>query len=211
MTHTLHRMGERLEEDYVVLIMPSKDINHKDSAPKLRRYLEMALEAGAIKIGDARLGNEYHQGGVENILKNMQDQAVVHAVFNKRANLVKALQAFKAADLGMSVVVSGLFDHVTQCCRQVGLSRHTINQSLGRWGRTDRLPPPEILQLNTMCGHGMVTVSLIETVLKAVKNGTCSPAEGAERLFKPCMCGIFNPHRAALLLEDLAKAGSVPA
>jgi len=211
MTHTLHRMGERLGEDYVVLIMPSKDINHKGSAPKLRRCLEMALEAGAIKIGDARLGNEYHQGGRENILKNMQDQAVVHAVFKERASLVKALQAFKTADLGMSVVVSGLFEHVGECCDQVGLPKHTVNQSLGRWGRTDRLPPPEILQLNTMCGHGMVTVGLIEAVLEEVKNGNCSPAEGAERLFKPCMCGIFNPHRAALLLADLAKAGSASA
>ena len=211
MTHTLHRMGARLEKDYVVLIMPSKDINHKGSAPKLRRYLKMALEAGAIKIGDARLGNEYHQGGVENILTNMQDQAVVHAVFKDRATLVKALQAFKAADLGMSVVVSGLFDHVAQCCREVGLTQHTVNQSLGRWGRSDKLPPPEILQLNTMCGHGMVTVGLIETVLEEIKNGNCTPTEGAERLFKPCMCGIFNPHRAALLLEDLMKAKTASA
>jgi hypothetical protein len=199
-------MGERLEEDYVVLIMPSKGINTEGSGPKLRRYLEMALEAGAIKIGDARFGNEYQQGGVENILENLQDQAVVHAVFKERKRLVKALQAFKAADLGMSVVVSGLFDHVTECCQQVGLTKHTINQSLGRWGRTDRLPPPEILQLNTMCGHGMVTVGLIEAVLEDIKNGECSPAEGAERLFKPCMCGIYNPHRAALLLEDLSQA-----
>ena len=206
MTHTLHRMGERLEEDYVVLIMPSKGINTEGSGPKLRRYLEMALEAGAIKIGDARFGNEYQQGGVEKILENLQDQAVVHAVFKERESLAKALQAFKAADLGMSVVVSGLFDHVTECCQQLGLTKHTINQSLGRWGRTDRLPPPEILQLNTMCGHGMVTVGLIEAVLEEIKNGECSPAEGAERLFKPCMCGIYNPHRATLLLEDLSKA-----
>ncbi len=157
MTHTLHRVGteESLLEDYVVLVMPSKDINHEGSGPKLRRFFEMALESGAIKIGDCRLGNEYHQGGVDKVVENVEDRAVVHAVFKSKDALIKILAALKEADLGLSVVVSGLFDHVGQCCRQVGLEKHTINQSLGRWGRTDKLPPQQILQINTMCGHGI--------------------------------------------------------
>ena len=203
MTHTNHRVGEHLEEDYVTLIMPAKDINHVGAAPKLRQYLKLALEAGAIKIGDARFGNEYHQGGVEKVIENLADQAVVHAVFKDKDTLIKALKAYKSADLGLSVVVSGLFDHVGECCKQVGLERHTINQSMGRWGKTEKLPPPETLQLNTMCGHGMVTVGLINEVVEDVKTGGCTVEEGAERLFAPCMCGIFNPHRAALILRDL--------
>ena len=147
MTHTLHRFGEKLEEDYVTLIMPSKDINHIGAAPKLKRYLELALESGAIKIGDCRHGNEYHQGNIENILKNLEDQSVVHAVFKDRESLAKALRAYKQADLGLCVVVSGLFDHVGECCREAGLENHTINQSMGRWGLTDKLPPPEILAI----------------------------------------------------------------
>ena len=205
MTHTLHRVGEKIEEDYVILIMPSKDINHKGAAPKIRRYLEMALEAGAIKIGDCRNGNEYHQGGVDRILENLQDQSVVHAVFTNPEAVAKALRLFKAADLGLCVVVSGLFDRVEKCCGEVGLTKHTINQSMGRWGRTDKLPPPELLQLNTMCGHGMVAVGLIEDVIADVKSGNCSPKEGAERLFGPCVCGIFNPHRAAMLLSAMVE------
>jgi hypothetical protein len=207
MTHTLHRMGlkESLREDYVVLVMPSKDINHEGSGPKLRRFLEMALKAGAIKIGDARLGNQYHQGGIDKLLKNVEDRAVVHAVFKDRASLLKILRDLKEADLGLSVVVSGLFDEVEACCSQVGLKKHTINQSLGRWGRTDLLPPREILEINTMCGHGMVTVGLIEEVIEDVENGKCTPEEGGERLFKPCMCGIFNPHRVVKLIKRLAE------
>ena len=206
MTHTLHRVGEGLEEDYVILMMPSKDINHKGAAPKLRRYLEMALEAGAIKIGDCRNGNEYHQGSVAHILENLQDQSVVHAVFNTPEAVVKALRLFKEADLGLCVVVSGLFDKVEQCCSEAGLEKHTINQSMGRWGRTDKLPPLDILQLNTMCGHGMVSVGLIEEVIADIKSGECSVEEGAERLFRPCMCGIFNPHRAAQLLKAMVES-----
>ena len=203
MTHTNHRVGDFLNEDYVILIMPSKGINVEGSGQKLRRYLEMALENGAIKIGDARLGNEYHQGSVEKVLENMEDQAVVQAVFKDKESLVKTLQTYKEADLGLSVVVSGLFDHVGECCKEVGLERHTINQSMGRWGKTDKLPPPEILQLNTMCGHGMVAVGLINEVVDDIKSGNCTAEEGAERLFAPCMCGIFNPHRATLILKDL--------
>jgi hypothetical protein len=205
MTHTLHRVGEGLEEDYVILMMPSKDINHKGAAPKLRRYLEMALEAGAIKIGDCRNGNEYHQGGVARILENLQDQSVVHAVFTNPEGVVKALRLFKEAELGLCVVVSGLFDQVEKCCGEAGLKKHTINQSMGRWGRTDKLPPPEILQLNTMCGHGMVSVGLIEDVIDNIKSGECTAEEGAERLFGPCVCGIFNPHRAAQLLNAMVQ------
>jgi len=209
MTHTLHRIGsdESLKEDYVVLVMPSKDINHEGSGPKLRRFLEMALEAGAVKIGDARLGNQYHQGGIDTLLNNVEDRAVVHGVFKDQDALIRILQDLKEAKLGLSVVVSGLFDEVEACCNQVGLKGHTINQSLGRWGRTDRLPSQEILEINTMCGHGMVTVGLIEEVIEEVKNGGCTPEEGGERLFKPCMCGIFNPHRAVKLIRTLAKKG----
>jgi hypothetical protein len=197
---------ESLLEDYVVLIMPSKDINHEGSGPKMRRFFEMALEVGAIKIGDCRLGNEYHQGGVEKIIENVEDRAVVHAVFKNKDSLIKMLAALKEAKLGLSVVVSGLFDHVGQCCRQVGLEKHTINQSLGRWGHTDKLPNQEILQINTMCGHGMVAVGLIEEVIADVRAGECTPEEGAERLFQPCMCGIFNPYRAARLLTEAAAS-----
>lgn len=207
MTHTLHRMGSEgsLKEDYVVLVMPSKDINHEGSGPKLRRFLEMALKAGAVNIGDARLGNQYHQGGIDKLLDNVEDRAVVHGVFKDQDSLIRILRGLKAANLGLSVVVSGLFDKVAACCNQVGLDKHTVNQSLGRWGRTNRLPPQEILEINTMCGHGMVTVGLIEEVIEEIKNKDLTPEEGAERLFRPCMCGIFNPHRAAKLLSALVE------
>jgi hypothetical protein len=206
MTHTLHRIGsdESLCEDYVVLIMPSKDINHEGSALKLKRFFELALQNRAVKIGDARLGNEYHQGGRDKMMANVEDRAVIHAVFKDQESLISMLKALKTEDLGLSVVVSGLFDNVQACCKQAGIEGHTVNQSLGRWGRTDRLPPDDILEINTMCGHGMVTVDLIEKIAKEVKEGSLLPEEGAENLFRPCMCGIFNPYRAAKLLRKMA-------
>ena len=43
MSHTLHRVGteENLKHDFVFLCMPSKDINHEGSAPKLRRFFQL--------------------------------------------------------------------------------------------------------------------------------------------------------------------------
>jgi hypothetical protein len=194
---------ESLSDDFVLLMMPSKDINHEGSAPKLRRFFELALENGAIKIGDCRSGNQYYQGGVDKVMSNVEDRAVIHAVFSDEDSLLSMLRALKEEDLGLSVVVSGLFDRVEECCRKAGLEKHTINQSLGRWGRVEELPPEPVLEIHTMCGHGMVTVSLISKIAEKVKAGRITAEEGAEELFKPCMCGIFNPHRATRLLEAL--------
>ena len=160
MTHTLHRVGsvESLKDDYVVMLMSSKFVNREGSGPKFRRFLQMALDHAAIKLGDAGLGNEYLQGGVEKILENVCERSVVvHAVFRDADTVAKFLKAVKEADFGLSVIVSGLFDEVRGICRKTGLEMHTVNQSLGRWGRTDKLPSSEILEINTMCGHVMET------------------------------------------------------
>ena len=207
MTHTLHRLGtdlSLLKEDFVVLMMPSKDINHVGSAPKLRRFFELALESGAVKIGDCRSGNQYYQGGVDEILANVEDRAVIHAVFKDRESLIVMLKKLKEEELGLSVVVSGLFSEVKDCCDQAELKPHSINQSLGRWGATDKLPEVGVQEIHTMCGHGMISVNLILKMVERVKSGKLTPEKAAENLFKPCMCGIFNPHRAAKLISKLA-------
>ena len=103
MTHTLHRLGTDesiLKQDFVILAMPSKDINHVGSAPKLRRFFEIALEAGAIKIGDCRSGNEYYQGGVDKILENVEDRAVIHAVFKDRDTVDSSIEAVERGRTG---------------------------------------------------------------------------------------------------------------
>ena len=68
------------------------------------------------------------------------------------------------------------------------------------------LPPEPILEVNTMCGHGMVAKGLVEKTAEDVRKGTLTCEEGAEELFKPCMCGIFNTHRAAALLGKMSEA-----
>ena len=207
MTHTLHRRGsvENLSNDYIFLMMPSKDINHIDSAPKLRRFFKLALKNGCISIGDCRSGNQYHQGGIDKIVENVEDRAVIHAVFDDKQKVVNMMKDLKKEDLGLSVDLSGLIDQADECCRTAGLQRHTVEHSLGIWGKTELLPDEEILEINTMCGHGMVTVNLIKDVIDRIKKGELTIEKGAEELFKPCMCGIFNTKRAGELLKNLIE------
>jgi hypothetical protein len=205
MTHTLHRVGreEALAEDFVILAMPSKDINHEGSGPKLQEIIRICLKEGAVKAGDARLGNEYTQGGLEKMIENIEDRAVVTAVFNDAKKIVNALKAITAGEFGMSIVVSGLFDRVKQCAHQAGLKVHTVNTSLGRWGATDKLPDTGIMQFQSMCGHGMVSVNLILDTIERVKKGEMTLDEAGERLFRPCQCGIFNTDRAKKMLQAM--------
>jgi hypothetical protein len=198
---------DSLHRDFVFTFLPSKNINHENSGPKLRRFLELCRDLGAVKIGDARKGNQYVQGSLEKMIENVEDRAVVQAVFDDADKAARALKALKEADLGLSLVVSALFGDTAKCCAQTGVQMHTVNQSLGRWGRTERLPEGKTLELNTMCGHGMVAVGLIEEAVDRVKQGKWSAEKAAEELFQTCVCGVFNTTRAAGLIRVLAEDG----
>jgi hypothetical protein len=55
MTNTLHRFGcsESFFDDCVVFAMCSKGRNDKDSLPKLRKFLEIAVPFKPVNLGDA--------------------------------------------------------------------------------------------------------------------------------------------------------------
>ena len=217
MSHTLHRVGteENLKHDFVFLCMPSKDINHEGSAPKLRRFFQLCEKNHCVTMGDCRGGNEWYQKekyhlqdnleGRQHMIDHVEDRAVITATFKDETDVINMLADLKKEDLGMSIVVSGLVDHVKECCHKVGLEPHTVESSLGRIGRTDLLPPNEILEIATMCGHSMVSVNFINEMIEKCRKGRCTPEEAAAELFKPYMCGIFNTDRAAMLIRKMIE------
>ena len=217
MSHTLHRVGteENLKHDFVFLCMPSKDINQEGSAPKLRRFFQLCEKNHCVTMGDCRGGNEWYQKekyhlqdnleGRQHMIDHVEDRAVITATFKDETDVINMLADLKKEDLGMSIVVSGLVDHVKECCHKVGLEPHTVESSLGRIGRTDLLPPNEILEIATMCGHSMVSVNFINEMIEKCRKGRCTPEEAAAELFKPCMCGIFNTDRAAMLIRKMIE------
>ena len=206
MTHSLHRLGtpENLGNDYVIFAMSAKDINEANSAAQLRRFMEIAFKYDPVNAGDMKTGNILTHSR-EDILDSIQDVSIVHAVFVEEAPVAAVLRDVKEADLGVSVVISGLMDAVERCAKAAGARRHTVEWSLGIWGRTDLLPSEEVLQITTMCGHGMVAAPMVERLALEVRRGRMSASDAALQLARPCVCGIFNPVRAAMLLRTMAE------
>ena len=207
MTHSLHRQGtpENLQNDYVVFAMSAKSYNEVGSASKMREFLRIVRRHGPVNMGDIKTGS-WFQVEPEKIEASAQDTSVVHAVFTDINTVAVVLKELQEADLGLSVVVSGLLGPVRETCRNLGMRPmpHTVEHSLGVWGKVKLLPGQEVLEVSTMCGHSMVAFGLIEEAVADVKGGRNTPEEAARRLAEPCVCGIFNPVRAAELLRRMA-------
>jgi hypothetical protein len=203
-THTLHRRGDResLGQDYIVFTMSAKGVNEEDSGERMREFLRILLKHNPVNFGDMVTGNRYVKSEAE-ILGNIQSTSIVHGVFTDEREVVEILKELKSADLGMSVVVTGVHDATEQGCRDSGLAKHTVEHSLGIFGGSRRLAGEDVLQLTTMCGHGMVPANLVERMIVQIKRGKKTVRDAALELTRPCHCGIYNPVRAEKLLRRL--------
>ena len=212
MTNTLHRQGtaDSLKKDYIIFAHTAKGITRKGSAPKLKEFMRICLKYHPANIGDSKQGN-IHQDDIDirKLITNQGDGAGAAAVFTDLDTLQKVLEELIRADLGISINISGLLEEVQACCRRAGIERHSAEHSLGFWGSKDRLPEREILEFNSMCGHGMVSFGLIRKMIEYVKLRRLTPRKAAKIMAKCCECGVFNPVRAEMLLEKARKGGQV--
>ena len=101
------------------------------------------------------------------------------------------------------IVLSGLFDDVNRCCQRTGAQQHTYLHSLGFFGRTEGLPSEDELEIITMCGHGMIAANRVRWLTESIRAGEATPAEAAENVARPCLCGIVNRERAAEVFRRL--------
>jgi len=206
-THTLHRRGtaESLSKDYILIMLRAVGINDRGYLPKVQEFLRIALRHNPVNLGSEMKGSMYEFQPEEVIADAKGDS---HVVFDNPRALTEFLKEVKEADLGLSVVVSGIFEIVDKCLEEAGLKHHTANFSLGIWGKTEKLPGNDILEITTMCGHGLISPSLVKAMVKEIKAGTKTPEEAAKTLTPNCTCGIFNPVRAAELLTAIATKKS---
>lgn len=206
MSHTLHRRGteDNLQHDYVVFSMTAKGFNEVNSRFALQDFLRILDRYEHVNMGDMKTGGKFLVNK-EKILNNVADTSIVHAVFSDREHLKGVLRDLKEADLGVSVIVSGIVEHVEEACKEAGIDRHTVEYSVGIRGKLTKLPEDEILEITTMCGHGMVSQHLVRQMLLDLKRGRRTAQEAGEYLATPCVCGVFNPKRAQRLLEELAE------
>jgi hypothetical protein len=183
--------------------MAAKNINEDETtADKMREFLRIVLRHNPVNMGSMTTGNIY-KTDIEEILSRVASTSIVHGVFNDYGTAVEFIKDLKKADLGLSVVVNSVFNSVNECCAKTGLKPHSVDYSAGIWGRTEKLPSKELLEMNTMCGHGMISSNLVISMVRGIKNGEISVEEAAKELAKPCECGIFNPERAAKLLTKM--------
>ncbi len=207
MTNTLHRKGtaEALRNDFVVFATPTRSIS-PELPEKLRRFTEICLKhrpVNASKIEDMAM----RRIDARRIDEELEGEMAITAAFDNVEAVAAVVADLKEADLGIPINISGLLEEVSECCRKAGLTRHSAEQSLGILGRKDMLPPREIVEINSMCGHGMVSFNLIKKVIEEVKLERITPEDGAYHLAKPCECGVFNPTRARQMLEALRLKG----
>ncbi len=213
MTHSLHREGriESLKKDFCLFIYPARGFNYPGSAPKVRRLMDLVYQEEPVNILVTTLRQNLYSGVTpEDVLESVKkDGARMYCAFNDKEKLKKLLIRMKEADEGMSIMVSGLIDQVREIAAAAGLRPHTINLSLGIHGRTELLPPADVRQFTTMCGHAMIAPGLVRDVLRKVKTGKLSPWEASLVLAKPCACGIYNPMRSVELLGETAPLYAV--
>jgi len=215
MTHSLHREGTRdsLLRDYAVFIYPARGFNYKGSQPKIRRDVEIFYGVGPDNMCSTSLRrNMYSEVTHEEVLDSITkgpEGTRVYAAFHSRDKIKELLIRLKEADQGISIMVSGLIDQVREIAAEVGLTPHTINLSLGIHGNTRRLPPDDIREFTTMCGHAVVSPDLVRDAIRKVKRGKKSMWDASVELALPCACGIHNPHRSTELMQKTAPTYTV--
>ncbi|MDH5661760.1 MAG: hypothetical protein OEY92_02070 [Elusimicrobiota bacterium] len=199
MTHTMHRQGsvESLKEDYVVLVMGGDipfDIYRRLWQKRFPRIYEMVKKV-LLNLGILKL--------LRIIKKAKPTGSCRSPVFNNKRELAGYLKQLKEKNRGKSVVVSGLFDEVNDCLKELNLYPHTVQFSLGIFGKKELLPEKEILEITTMCGHHMISAPLVEKLTSDIKNGNVSLEEAIRVMSEQCVCGVFNKERTCKLMAAL--------
>ena len=199
MTHTMHRQGsvESLKEDYVVLVMGG-DIPFDIYRRRLQRRFPLIYEMVKkvlLNMGILKLLR---------IIKRAKPTGSCRSpVFNNKKELTNYLKKLKEKNMGKSVVVSGLFDEVNDCLKELNLYPHTVQFSLGIFGKKELLPEKEVLEITTMCGHHMISPGLVEKLASDVKNGKICLEEAIRVMSEQCVCEVFNQEQSCKLMKAL--------
>jgi len=217
-TNTLHRYGnsESFRDDYILFAIPCKGKNDEGAVEKLKTFLRICARHQPANMGNSTFGsykasphlnptshwNRDYTQDCESVIDAVQKPGTVAAVFEGKQKAEAALREVIQADLGLSINMSTSVEGAQSCCESTGIKRHSVEYSLGFWDPHDHLPNSQVLELSTMCGHGMVSFNMAKKMLDMVREGRRSPEAAVLTLARFCPCGVYNPARARRLLED---------
>jgi hypothetical protein len=205
MTNTLHRQGtaENLREDYIIFVTLARGINREGSAPKIHEFIKICNKYSPVNTGSSKIGSVLQDDIEFDDMMNLKDGSTSAAVFTDLDTLQKVLADLIDANLGISINISGLLEEVQECCHKNGIERHSVEHSLGFWGATDLLPKREVVEINSLCGHGLVSFTLIRKMMEQVRMRKLTPKDAARIMGKCCECAVFNTKRAEKFLEKV--------
>lgn len=203
MTHSLHRFGseESLKHDFVVMTMASRGLNDKGSGPKIKQHLTICHNHHPVNLGGLKIGNACNFTQEEVLERAGADYvSTFNGVFTDRETTKEVLRDIIEQKVGLSVVISGLYSETEAIAKELGIMPHTVNHSLGIWGKRELLPEPEILEITTLCGHGMISQHLVRYYFDKVEKGYDAD-KAAREIGKFCYCAICNVNRIAEVLR----------
>jgi hypothetical protein len=150
-----------------------------------------------------KTGNIYNTT-MDDILNSVTDGTIVQCTFDNRDKIVSLLRELKEKKPGISVIISGVTDIVQQCMHEAGLGPiHSLEYSLGTWGRTERLPEYEVLKMVTMCGHAMIASDLVGKMVRDVKRGRRTLEDCCIEMAQCCTCGNYNVTRGKEIFKEV--------
>ncbi len=205
MTHSLHRRGtyEELKDEYLLLVTIAAGVNNSpDAKDKLRSVLDEMWKVGPINTGSNETGTILSGVSIDEIKRGFTKVPRIRCCFDSKEKMRAMLKRLIEMDLGISTTISGPRADIEEMCREFGIKPHSANLSLQIWGKKDRLPEEEVLKFVTMCGHGMISKTLVIDTIEKVKAGRMTPEQAAIKIGSPCVCGFFNPTRA---IKELQK------
>lgn len=207
MSHNLHRRGsiESLQYDMPVLTKPGNGVNSKGSAGKLSEFVKISMSHNPVNLGLIYCGN-IHYVTPEDIIKVLRDGRTINTVYDNKQNVIDLLKHLKEVDWDLSVIISGLYENTMEVLESVGMKPHSVNYSLGVFGKTELLPDDKILAFTTMCGHHQISANLVKSLIEKIKAKQVTIKEAVATLAKMCPCGIVNTTRAEQMFEAIVNA-----
>jgi 16S rRNA (cytosine967-C5)-methyltransferase len=67
-------------------------------------------------------------------------------------------------------------------------------------------PGENVLEIQTMCGHAMVSSHLVLHLIREIEAGATTCKAAAKELARMCDCGIFNAYRAEKILKKITAS-----
>ncbi len=220
MTNTLHRFQkpDDPKDDYIVFTLTTSGVNDIGATEKGREFLRAALKYNPINIHSGNgpmyrpekeltpfklyAGGRRETVSPEQMLREIKPPGgSVLVVFDNKHALEEFLKEIKKMDLGLSVNVSSLVDDVREMIPRTGVVPHSINYALGFRGSPYRLPDRNVLELTTLCGHGLISNNFARKMINMVKEKRVTPKKAAGYMSTFCACGAFNTTRAVRILR----------